>query len=493
MATQSVTATARSFDAANSESLTIADNASLSFADEAFTATLWVKTDVNGDDWIFGKWGNNDSPQSKEYALYIKSDNTFNLQISGNGSTQTTVAHATTVSTGTWYFVAVNHDPTANTIGISVNGSAYTTAAHTTGIYASGTETFAIGNRDNDTSPDAYFDGQVASLNIWREVLDSDDIAALYNSGNGVLYHDNTVDTTNLEAWWNLAETSGVAWDAHGSNHLTDNNTVTFAAGKVAYTANDSRDFDRGTAEHFLITDAAQTGLDIGGNDNLYFCAWIHPDTLASFQGYTIASKWNWSDSKREWGMGIGGSDDKPYMQVSYDGAAVATALWGSAVNTGAWYFVEGYHDGTADVIGVSVNRGTDVTTAHSTGIYQNDAGFSIGAFDDTTSKNVWDGRIQNAVYISGIPTAAERDSLYNGGLGVDYADKPALSSATYVSWWELDEASGNAIDAHASNDLTDKNTVGTASGVVLEAQGGGGGGGGTETPGSFMMMGIGT
>ena len=39
--------------------------------------------------------------------------------------------------------------------------------------------------------------------------------------------------------------------------------------------------------------------------------------------------------------------------------------------------------------------------------------------------------------------------------------------SDNLVAYWSLDEASGNAIDAHASNDLTDNNTVGTASGVV--------------------------
>lgn len=35
------------------------------------------------------------------------------------------------------------------------------------------------------------------------------------------------------------------------------------------------------------------------------------------------------------------------------------------------------------------------------------------------------------------------------------------------VSYWKLDEASGDAIDAHSTNDLTDTNTVGAATGKI--------------------------
>jgi hypothetical protein len=35
------------------------------------------------------------------------------------------------------------------------------------------------------------------------------------------------------------------------------------------------------------------------------------------------------------------------------------------------------------------------------------------------------------------------------------------------VSYWSLDEASGNALDAHGANDLSDNNTVGTATGKI--------------------------
>jgi len=42
-----------------------------------------------------------------------------------------------------------------------------------------------------------------------------------------------------------------------------------------------------------------------------------------------------------------------------------------------------------------------------------------------------------------------------------------AQLASNLVSYWSLDEASGNAIDAHGANDLTDTNTVGSAAGKV--------------------------
>lgn len=37
--------------------------------------------------------------------------------------------------------------------------------------------------------------------------------------------------TDNLISWWSLDEASGTRYDSHGTNHLTDNNTVSSEAG----------------------------------------------------------------------------------------------------------------------------------------------------------------------------------------------------------------------------------------------------------------------
>lgn len=43
--------------------------------------------------------------------------------------------------------------------------------------------------------------------------------------------------------------------------------------------------------------------------------------------------------------------------------------------------------------------------------------------------------------------------------------------SDNLISYWSLDEASGNALDAHGANDLTDVNTVGSTTGIISNAR----------------------
>ena len=68
------------------------------------------------------------------------------------------------------------------------------------------------------------------------------------------------VSLTNLVSYWKLDEASGNALDAHGTNTLTDSNTVTSAAGKIG----DSRHFTRTVPEYFTIADNASLSAPAG-------------------------------------------------------------------------------------------------------------------------------------------------------------------------------------------------------------------------------------
>ena len=77
-----------------------------------------------------------------------------------------------------------------------------------------------------------------------------------------------TVDTTctlptNLIAYWKLDEASGTRNDSKGANHLTDNNTVTQAVGKVGNAAQ----FTLANSEYLSIADNA----DLSAGDILEF------------------------------------------------------------------------------------------------------------------------------------------------------------------------------------------------------------------------------
>ena len=74
--------------------------------------------------------------------------------------------------------------------------------------------------------------------------------------------------TDNLISVWEMDEASGDAIDAHGSNDLTDTNTVAAAAGKI----NGARDFETGNSECFLLAD--NTDLSMGDID-FSITAWV--------------------------------------------------------------------------------------------------------------------------------------------------------------------------------------------------------------------------
>src|SRR5687768_7946971 len=74
--------------------------------------------------------------------------------------------------------------------------------------------------------------------------------------------------TEDLIAYWNLDEASGTRTDSHGTNHLTDNNTVGSAAGLRGTAA----DFERDDTESLTIAD--NTGLS-AGDVEITFAAWV--------------------------------------------------------------------------------------------------------------------------------------------------------------------------------------------------------------------------
>ncbi len=66
--------------------------------------------------------------------------------------------------------------------------------------------------------------------------------------------------TGNLAAWWSFDEASGARNDSHGSSHLTDNNTVTSAAGKKSNAAS----FASANAEYLNRSDCKNNTDSLG-------------------------------------------------------------------------------------------------------------------------------------------------------------------------------------------------------------------------------------
>lgn len=221
--------------------------------------------------------------------------------------------------------------------------------------------------------------------------------------------------TDTLESFWSLEEASGTRDDAHGSNDLTDNNTVANAAGKVGNAA------DLESANSESLTRADNASLSVGNND-FTFCAWAWVEDFDDASEMTI--------------IGKGGENDLPYA-VDFDNGdtrfrfrvSSATGFTNLtevlANNLGepadlTWYYICAWHDASANTINIQVNDGTVDSQAYASGSYDDGGDFAIGAFP--FYGNYWDGLVDQVGFWKRVLTTQERTDLYNAGDGLSYA-----------------------------------------------------------------------
>ena len=207
----------------------------------------------------------------------------------------------------------------------------------------------------------------------------------------------------NLIAYWPLDEASGDALDAHGSNDLTDNNTVGAASGKV----NGARDFEFANSEYFARADNAD--LSTGDIDWTFAC-WVNAESLVE--------TWNVIVRKgTEWHLYYVAGPNTFRFYV--DGSSNFVASSGS-LSTATWAFVVVWHDSVNNQIGISVNAGAADTNAHTTGMIDGLGPFELGG--DSSQSFYWDGLIDEVGFWKRVLTSDERTELYNAGSGRDYA-----------------------------------------------------------------------
>jgi hypothetical protein len=214
----------------------------------------------------------------------------------------------------------------------------------------------------------------------------------------------------SLVSYWTLNESSGTRLDSVGSNHLTDNNTVTAAVGIVG----NAGQFTAANTESLSIADNA---LLSGGDTDFTVSAWFYVDSLAANR--TVVSKYNTTGNQREYLLRVL-TTGSVNLFLSGDGSAstsIATAT--GAVVTGQWYFCVFWHDSVANTGNVQLNNGTVVSVAHTTGVFDGTADFRIGVFG--TTGEPFDGRIDEVGFWRRVLTAAERGALFNSGAGKTY------------------------------------------------------------------------
>jgi hypothetical protein len=420
--------TVASFVAANSESLSNAAFAAEVSPGGDFTVSLWYKAAVA-------------SPAAKRGLM--KGGTRFDFQhwtdgrliLTAGGAQHDTLLDPTT----DWLHIVLARSG-GDWLVYGNGGLASTTTYTGTGAFDSA----AIGV---DLDPN-YGAGNIANVGVWSSALSAGSILALFNSGAGKRYADlTTAEKVGLVGYWDLSEVSGQRNDSHGSNHLTDNNTVgsvnTGPLGTVASFVGANTE----SLSHAYDASLDQTGA-------VTYAGWIYQTSNPGGAGYGWV--YGFDDASNP-GFGVWTSSDKTVVRVR-SASGFQDAEW-SGIPNGAWHFVVGWFNPTDKKGYIQLDGGTPVA---STALVEDTLVSGVGK---TLQMGVWTygtytGQIGSAGLWSRVLDAAERTSLFNFGLGKRYSDLTAAEKVGLVSYWNLDEASGTRVDAHGDNDLTDNNTV---------------------------------
>lgn len=260
-----------------------------------------------------------------------------------------------------------------------------------------------------------------------------------------------------LVSYWPLDELSGTRADAvvASGNDLTDNNTVGYSlAGPSGTVAS----FAKANTESLSSTSA---DFNFSGNVSFSVAGWVKcAESQNGFFGKWAGGDWGWA-------MLTDGTSPRPIWRVEYaagGGYTEVRAPVGTSVGDGAWHFVVCWHDADADEIGISFD-GSAATAAHTQGVGTTTSPFELGG--NLGAGVLLEGQIGRAAVWSRAISSGDRTSLFNSGSGKSYADLTAAEKVGLVSYWNLDEPSGVRYDSHGANDLTDNNTVGSATAVA--------------------------
>lgn len=236
----------------------------------------------------------------------------------------------------------------------------------------------------------------------------------------------------NLVSYWSLDEASGTRVDSHGSNNLTDNNTVGSTTGVVSNAAS----FVAANSEY--LSHASNTDLQTGDID-FTLAAWAKLNTKGAYE--TVVSKDQY-DTSREYLVYYDFPADRFALLVSSGGSSASqTTLLAQSfgsVPTGTWCFIVICHDSINNALKICVNDGTVDSAAWTTGVYSGSAPFQIGASDDfgTPGSNPLNGEVDEVGFWKRVLTAGEITWLYNSGSGRSYSNIVASAGTNFFTFF---------------------------------------------------------
>lgn len=225
--------------------------------------------------------------------------------------------------------------------------------------------------------------------------------------------------TDNLIAHWKLNEASGTRNDSHGSNHLTDNNTVASAVGKLG----DAADFELDNSEYLSIADNAN--LSLGADSDFTWAGWVNPESLVTG---AIFSKRTGTNEATEYSLFLINTGT---FRFDVGNGSTFQTRSGGTVTAGNWFFFVCWHSSADNKIYLQVNNGTPAESVWNGGTQDTTSELHVGKIPNASSA-YFDGLIDSLSFWKRVLTSDERTELYNSGNGLDYPFTASASSLIY-------------------------------------------------------------
>jgi hypothetical protein len=299
-----------------------------------------------------------------------------------------------------WHFVVYTYNAASDAWTFSVDNGTPSTGTSTEASV--GFTNLFVGSGYN-----GYTQGNIARMGWWSTVISASEITSLYNSGAGKAYADlTTAEKVGLVSYWNLSEASGNRADSHGSNTLTDNNTVTSVTNAPANMPGTVANFVALSAQYFSIVENTIWNGDI----DTTIAAWVYRNTTGVD---VIASRENGA-TRSILLRGDGGANDASLFTRDYADSVTKSGTLTAAT----WHLVIAWHDAAGNSIGVQVDDAA-AATASTGGVNTTPNGtFALGG---RITNSHLDGRMSSPAVWSRVLTAQERADLYAAGAGLFY------------------------------------------------------------------------
>lgn len=167
-----------------------ADTTPNGFDEQDTTISFWVQYDTigNSNPVHYGDVGTNNF---EGYRFTTDGSNKVIFQVIETTTSATQADANSGSSLGTWIHVVGVINDSANTVYLWVDGVKQTDTGTITSVEY-GSDDFKVGCARSTTARVAFFDGRVDELGVWNRSLTANEIAELYNSGDGLPYENFT-------------------------------------------------------------------------------------------------------------------------------------------------------------------------------------------------------------------------------------------------------------------------------------------------------------